>query len=204
MFASFNTLRKRSTSLCRARYRPSANRNNGPGALPLIARYLSIAVIGHNSLSVRPMKIRTPYRNGSVLLPFRDTRIVVGAECESRAMSPTVRCTCRSKLPSLGTVNSPDLIKPKNPRQKEAHNITTSGSSAWGCHVLRIWRSTSGVIGRRAWYPDRSLLASWCLLGHIPASAMMMTHKGRASQQRSARISTLKGMPWLIGIWCLL
>ena len=54
-------------------------------------------------------------------------RGILGWVWESRSISDNERCTLGSYSSSEGTVNSPDLKKPKNPMQQAAQIMTESG-----------------------------------------------------------------------------
>ena len=62
--------------------------------------------------------METPFPNGSVLALLRNTLMTDGEMCESTAMSDAM---IEGEL-GLVAVNSPDLMKPKNPVQQAAHS----------------------------------------------------------------------------------
>ena len=99
--------------------------NKGPGAAGRQARYPNSAVTGHKESPVAPRCSVVPAPNGSFLLLLSLTVINEGDVWESTATSPGVSMSggkaCRD-----GHVNSPDRIKPKNPRQNAAQSIVLS------------------------------------------------------------------------------
>ena len=114
-------------SSSRVRGWPFSRINKGPSPHPRRWRNASTAFTTQIGLRPRPMKIKQPFRNGSVFEAFMLTRSEVGWENVSAAISATVKCTAGEKADSDGTVNSDDLRKPKKAKQQAAQNIK------WSC-----------------------------------------------------------------------
>ena len=82
------------------------------------------------------------------------------------------KCCPGLNSPTSGAVSSPDLKKPKNPRQQAAHSIVWSQLGAFWFHTWCIFSRTTGVIGKRVRFdcPACSFLAprnanpSWGML----------------------------------------
>ena len=122
----------------RVRASPDLNRNSGPSPGPRIAIYASMAATGQSGVSVLPMYIVTPYLNGSVFDCLMQTARILGFCGLSALMSAKDRCCPGSNSPSSGAVSSPDLRKPKKPRQLAAHSIMWSQSVGLRSHSLRM------------------------------------------------------------------
>ena len=74
------------------------------------------------SEAVRPTNKAAPYRNWSILDPLISIRSRVGFSQSLILISRGIRCHVGSKIELDGTVNSPDLMKAKNPSQQAAHS----------------------------------------------------------------------------------
>ena len=153
MPAEDKALRTSSAKRVRVRGRPSSNRNNGPGFLPLAHRKSSRATTGQSPEYVRPTNRLMPFRNGFVLDCLIVTRSKVGFFVSSTATSPTPRCTAGSKAPSVGTVSSPALRKAKKHRHAAAHSIFLLWLPPAGSQIAFIFNKMGGVIGRRGRCP---------------------------------------------------
>ena len=99
---------------------PSSNKKSGPTEVGRIARYPSIAVTGHRMSPVRPKYRWTPAPNGSILLRRSKTASTWGLSLESTLTSATDSVSSVEET----LVNSPTLMKPKNPRQHAAQSMT--------------------------------------------------------------------------------
>jgi len=89
MFAEARIFQSQSASKAHKRGHPFWNRSKGPGTSPLLARYAITEWTAQSGDQPRSMWIKAPFLNGSVFEPLIFTRMHVGADGESTAMSCT-------------------------------------------------------------------------------------------------------------------
>ena len=121
--AEDSAFRSCDTRADRVKARPSLKRKRGPSPMPRTTKYDNTAATGHSFDPVFPTWMVTPRRKGSVLDCLIRTEMASGFSLLFTATSLTVRCCSGSKSQTSGADNSPDLRKPKKPRQEAAHSI---------------------------------------------------------------------------------